>query len=33
VFLSVAGTLTITFMALLLLDEKPLKTTMPAARS
>jgi hypothetical protein len=33
VFLLAAGTLSITFMALLLLEEKPLKTTMPAARS
>jgi MFS family permease len=33
VFLSAAGTLTITFMALFLLKEKPLKTTMPAAQS
>jgi hypothetical protein len=33
VFLLAAGTLTVTFMALLLLEEKPLQTTMPAARS
>jgi O-antigen/teichoic acid export membrane protein len=33
VFLLAAGTLTVTFMALLLLEEKPLQTTMPAPRS
>jgi hypothetical protein len=33
VFLSAAGTLTVTFLALLRLEEKPLQTSMPAARS
>jgi MFS family permease len=33
VFLAAAGTLTIAFLALLLVEEKPLQSTMPAARA
>jgi hypothetical protein len=32
VFLGVVGTMTIAFIAMLIIEEKPLEATMPAAR-